>query len=345
MGHVAPNLALIEHFQSLHWETIYIGSCNGLEKKIIHQIAYYGVSTGKFHRYLTWKNLLTPFKVLWGMLQATYYCYRLKPNVVFSKGGFVAFPVVFGAWVNRIPVMAHESDFTPGLANRLSYPFVKCIGLSFPETKKAFKKQDKLIVTGTPIRKILFQGDAVRGRERCGFTQKKPILLILGGSLGAHCINQAVRMALPELTQHDQVIHICGPHKMDSGYSNHQDYCQYEAVYDRDFADLLACADRVVSRAGANAIQELLTLKKCTLFIPLSKRVSRGDQIQNACYYCEKGWAEMMGEEDLTPEALCKALDTLSARRQAILKQLETQIDGDGLHAITTCLLDVERQV
>lgn len=309
-GHVTPNIALIEKITSQGWQAIYVGSKHGIEKSLIGRldIPYHSIATGKLRRYFSWQNFIDPFKILYGILQAATICYRQKPQVVFSKGGFVAFPVVIGAWLNRIPVIIHESDLTPGFANRLSFPFVKRICLTFDETKKFFPDQHKLVVTGTPIRPALFRGDAAKGRQFCGFSADKPILLIIGGGLGSDNVNSAIRHALPKLIPNFQIIHLCGKNKTDAQYNLTENYRQFEYVND-ELADLFACADLVISRAGANSIYELLALQKLNILIPLGKQASRGDQLANARYFKNVGLSEVIYEEELTDDKLITTIN------------------------------------
>ncbi|MBI2784808.1 MAG: undecaprenyldiphospho-muramoylpentapeptide beta-N-acetylglucosaminyltransferase, partial [Legionella longbeachae] len=251
-GHVAPNMELIREFGHKGWEMAYIGSAAGIEKQMLQplNIPFYAISSGKLRRYLSVKNFLDPFKIVLGIVQSFFLLYKLKPDVVFSKGGFVAFPVVVGAWLNRIPVVAHESDMSPGLANRLCFPFVNKICLTFDAGKKHFKRQDKIAITGTPIREQLFSGNSDRGLELCGFNADKPCLLVIGGSLGAGSINRSIREALPELTTKYQIIHLCGKGKLEISLNSIEGYKQFEYA-NEELADLFAAASVVVSRAGA----------------------------------------------------------------------------------------------
>jgi UDP-N-acetylglucosamine--N-acetylmuramyl-(pentapeptide) pyrophosphoryl-undecaprenol N-acetylglucosamine transferase len=320
-GHVTPNLALIKKFLTEGWQVVYVGSINGIEKEIIAKTAvpYYGILSGKLRRYFSWQNFIDPFKVIAGFFQAFFLCRQLKPAVVFSKGGFVAFPVVFAAWLNRIPVVAHESDLTPGLANRLSFPFAKVICLTFPESKKYFKNQKKWVVTGTPLREELFLGDANKGRALCRFSAAKKIILVYGGGLGANAINKAVRDLLPKLLVDYQVVHLCGKGKLDSHFDNLSGYIQFEYLHD-ELPDVMACADLVISRAGANSLYELLALQKLHILIPLSTAGSRGDQIDNAKYFASLGLSQVIFEEELTPEKLLEKIHWL-ADHQAVVAQ------------------------
>jgi len=304
-GHVTPNLALIKKLQQDNYNLLYIGSENGIEKEIISriQIPYYSITTGKLRRQLTWKNLLTPFQVIKGIWQSYALCKQLKPNVVFSKGGFVAFPVVFGAWLNHIPVVIHESDLTPGLANRLSFPFAKLICVTSPITANYFKNKNKILVTGTPIRDSLFQGNTEQGLKLCSFNSSKPVLLIFGGGLGAEPINKPIRRLLAKLLETFQIIHLCGKGKTDPQLKNTVGYKQFEYL-NEELPDVMACADLVLSRAGANSLYELLALKKPHVLIPLSKKASRGDQIDNANYFRQQGLSIVLNEDTLTDEKL-----------------------------------------
>ena len=335
-GHVTPNIALIEALllennqtenssaKNITWQIDYIGSEQGVEKKLIAElnIPYHGIKSGKFRRYFSWQNFLDPFFVLYGIVQAFFLLRRLQTDLVFSKGGFVAFPVVFAAWLNRIPVIAHESDLTPGLANRLCFPFVKKICITFAAGKSFFKNPTKVIVTGTPIRKALFNGDRTRGLALCHFSADKPCVLVIGGSLGAGVINQTIRAALPILTRSFQVIHICGKGKMDASLMNQPDYCQFEYVGD-ELANLFAASDLVISRSGANSVYEILALQKPHVFIPLSAKVSRGDQIHNA-RYCEKqGVSVVVQEENLTEKTLLQAVQQVQDKQIEIMTNIK----------------------
>lgn len=335
-GHVIPNIALIQVLQKEGWQIDYIGSAKGIEKAMITalKIPFHSVSSGKFRRYFSLKNLLDPFKILLGIIQAWHLLRKLKPNVVFSKGGFVAFPVVVGAWLNRIPVVAHESDMSPGLANRLSFPFANKICVNFAAAKKYFKHQEKVVVTGTPIRQQLFEGQVARGLERCGFSDEKPCLLIVGGSQGASALNQCVRQALPRLCQQFQIIHLCGKGKVDFAFSHTVGYCQIEYA-DDELADIFAASELVISRAGANALCEILALAKPHVLIPLSEKVSRGDQIQNARYFQQQEISVVIPEEKLTPDTLLAAIeDVLAKKIEKIEKMKALSIESATMRII-----------
>ena len=323
-GHVTPNIALIEELQREGWQIDYVGSKDGIEQAMITaiNIPYHAVSSGKLRRYFSWKNFFDPLKILLGIGQAYWLLRRLNPDIVFSKGGFVAFPVVVGAWLNRIHVVAHESDMSPGLANRLSFPFVNKICITFAAAKKHFKQQEKVEITGTPIRQELLNGDKDKGLALCGFNHDKPCLLVVGGSQGAHTMNISVRQSLDKLCQRFQVIHLCGKGKVDASLIGHTGYCQFEYAHET-LADLFAASEIVISRAGANALYEILALAKPHVLIPLSERVSRGDQVQNARYFQQCGISVVISEETLTGDLLLASVDDVFAHRIDIIKKIK----------------------
>lgn len=323
-GHVTPNLALIPYLQADDWTVDYIGSHSGVEKDLVSAVGvpYHSIRSGKLRRYFSWQNFVDPLNILIGIGQSIWLLRRLKADVVFSKGGFVALPIVIGAYVNRIPVVIHESDMTPGLANRLSFPFAKLICLTFENAKKHLKSSAKIQVTGTPIRATLFTGDRSKGIEKCGFSGQKNGLLVMGGSQGSGVINQCVRQALPELTKQYHVIHLCGKGKVEQSLLQTEDYHQLEYAHD-ELPDLLAASDTVLSRAGANSLCELLALKKPHILVPLSKQVSRGDQIQNAAYFKKQGISEVIQEEDFNPSTLLTSLKLLQESRDARIQKMQ----------------------
>lgn len=322
-GHVTPNIALIESFPKEHWQMTYIGSPDGVEKSMIESIGvpYHAVKSGKLRRYFSLKNFIDPLNVFIGIAQSYFLLRKIKPNVVFSKGGFVALPVVIGAFLNRIPVIAHESDISPGLANRLSFPFVDKICVTFDAAKSHFKRADKVVVTGTPIRKQLFDGDKQRGLALSGLRQDKPCILIVGGSQGSTVLNLAVRNALSQLTAHFQVIHLCGKGKLDVSLNQQIDYFQLEYA-NQELPDLLAASDVVISRSGANALYEILALAKPHVLIPLPLTVSRGDQIQNAAYFQNQGISTVLEDNSLSPEKLLTAVNGVFANRDVLTKRM-----------------------
>ena len=310
-GHVTPNLALIPKLKELGYDILYIGSYNGIERKMVEDehINYHGISSGKLRRYFDPKNFTDPFKVLKGYMEARRIIKSYQPDIVFSKGGFVTVPVVYAAKKHKIPIIIHESDLTPGLANRLSIPSASIVCHNFPETQN-YLPEGKSVLTGTPIRKELFLGDRLEGLKLCGFTANKPVLMIIGGSLGSAIINENVRKALPEILRDFQIVHICGKGKLDEHLGNLTGYKQFEFVKE-ELKHLYALCDMVISRAGANVLCELLALKKPNILIPLSANASRGDQILNANSFEKLGYSFVLKEEDLTPVRLTESIDYL----------------------------------
>ena len=303
-GHVTPNIALLPTLRELNYDIHYIGSYNGIERKLIEEmdIPYYGIDSGKLRRYFDPKNFTDPFKVLHGYKQARKLIKHLKPDVIFSKGGFVTVPVVISAHRKHIPVIIHESDMTPGLANKLCIPSADKVCCNFPETMKHLP-ENKAVLTGSPIRQELLSGNKLNALNFCGFTANKPVLMIIGGSQGSAVVNDAMRGILPELLKTFQVIHLCGKGKLDSSLDHLEGYIQFEYVK-KELADLFALTDVCVSRAGANAICEILALRKPNLLIPLSANASRGDQILNADSFENQGFSEVLTEDQLAPTIL-----------------------------------------
>lgn len=338
-GHVTPNIALLPYLKEAGYEVSYIGSYDGIEKKLItdFDIPYYGIATGKFRRYLDLKNLTDPFRVIKGLAQARKYLKKIKPDVVFSKGGFVSVPVVRAATSLHIPCIIHESDMTPGLANKLCIPVAKKICCNFPETLSMLPKE-KAVLTGSPIRDELARGDKLSALDLCNFTANKPVIMVIGGSLGAASINKVVREALPNLLNDFQVVHICGKDKIDNMLLHMEGYIQFEYVKN-ELKDLFAMADIVVSRAGANSICELLALKKPNLLIPLPANSSRGDQILNAKSFESQGFSMMIDDDYLSADLLVEKVTELYFTRQ-------TYIDAMGksnqLNSIKTIIRLIE---
>jgi UDP-N-acetylglucosamine--N-acetylmuramyl-(pentapeptide) pyrophosphoryl-undecaprenol N-acetylglucosamine transferase len=321
-GHVTPNLALIPKLKMLGYEIEYIGTKEGIERKIIEgeNIKYYPISSGKLRRYFDVKNLSDPFKVIKGIFEAKKIIKMQKPDIVFSKGGFVSVPVVLAAYLNKVPVIAHECDITPGLANKLVSPYCKVVCVTFPEALSTIKK-GKGIVTGNPIRRELFEGSKIKAKEICGFKDEKPILMVVGGSLGSKVINEAIRAKLEKLILEYNIIHICGNNNIDKALESKNGYKQFEYIKD-ELPHLLASADIVVSRAGANTIFELLALRKPNLLIPLSAKSSRGDQILNAKSFEKSGYSMVIQDEELTPENLEIKIKELYDNRYKYIKTM-----------------------
>jgi len=339
-GHVTPNISLIERFQHEGWQVSYVGSIDGIEKEIIAEldVAYYAVSSGKLRRYFSWQNFIDPVRILLGILQSFLLCKRLSPDVVFSKGGFISVPVVIGAWLNRIAVITHESDITPGLANKLCFPFAARVCVTFRETVDLLKS-DKVVLTGTPVREDILSGDAAAGRRLLDLKSDRKVLLFFGGSLGAAAINAVVHAALPKLLEEFQVIHICGAGNLQPDLDSMQNYHQMEYLYEQ-FGDLLACADLVVSRAGANSIYELLLCRKPHILIPLSRQASRGDQIINARTFANLGYSEVIEEEVLTAELLYTTISNMLKNSAEIIARIEQFQAPDAVEVIYDLILD-----
>lgn len=324
-GHVVPAMPVILRLLADGCEVHFIGSASGLEERLVAPlgVAYHGVRTGKLRRYFSLQNLADCFRIPLGIWQAWRLLGRLRPQVVFSKGGFVSFPVVVGAWLNRIPVVAHESDRTPGLANRLAVPFATSLCVNFDDTASDFAAAGKRVVaTGTPLRPALLAGDAERGRSLLGLGAERPMLLAVGGSLGAARLNEAVRDALDELLERYVVVHVCGTGKLDATLADRRGYVQREYI-DDGWGDVVAAAELVVSRAGANALGEWLALAKPHLLVPLPKTASRGDQIENAAYAQRKGWSLVVAEHELNSETLVAGIARLAALSSDIRRRLQ----------------------
>ena len=339
-GHVTPNIALLPRLKELGYDISYIGSYAGMEKGLIEQqnIPYYGISSGKLRRYFDPKNFSDPFKVMKGYFQARSLMRKLKPDIVFSKGGFVSVPVVLAAKHAKVPTIIHESDITPGLANRIAIPAASRVCCNFPETLSSLP-QDKAVLTGSPIRQELFTGDKEKARAFCGFKEVKPVILIVGGSLGAVAVNNAVRKILPELLKDFQVVHLCGKGKLDEKLTGLNGYVQFEYIQD-ELKDLFALADVVISRAGANAICELLALRKPNLLIPLSANASRGDQILNARSFEHQGFSMVMEEEELTDEKLLAAVHKLYDSREDFINAMNQSSQQDPIKTIIGLIED-----
>ena len=333
-GHVTPNLALLPSLKKAGYEIRYIGSYQGIERKLIEGagIPYDGISSGKLRRYFDLKNFSDPFRVAKGYFEALHLMKRYKPDVVFSKGGFVAVPVVLAAKHYKIPVIIHESDMTPGLANKICIPSAAKVCCNFPETLSSLPT-GKAVLTGSPIRQELLSGDKYRAREFLHFTSDKPVILVVGGSLGAVAVNNAIRTILPELLKDFQVIHLCGRGKLDPSLNGTEGYAQFEYIKE-ELRDLFALTDIVISRAGANAICELLALHKPNLLIPLSANASRGDQILNARSFERQGFSMVLEEEELTNETLLSAVHDLYDNREKYIDAMKHSSQQDSIDTI-----------
>lgn len=340
-GHVTPNIALLPGLKKAGYEIFYIGSYNGIEKKLIEEqgIPYYGISSGKLRRYLDVKNFTDPFRVLKGCHEARQLMKQLKPDIVFSKGGFVSVPVVFAAKHFHIPVIIHESDMTPGLANKLSIPSATKVCCNFPETIKHLP-EGKAVLSGSPIRAELTQGSRALGLAFASLSDQKPVICIIGGSQGSAAINQAVRSILPELLTQYQIIHLCGKGNLDDSLKGTPGYAQFEYVKD-ELKDVFAASDLIISRAGANAICEILTLRKPNILIPLSLAASRGDQILNAASYEKQGFSKVIQEENLSGKVLSDTIKEVFAYRDTYIHAMEQSSQSDGIQIITDLIMEL----
>ena len=333
-GHVTPNIALIPKLKELGYDIQYIGSYEGIEKELIEPfgIPYHGISSGKLRRYFSVQNFTDPFRVIKGFGEARKLIKDLKPDVIFSKGGFVSVPVVLAGKKCKVPVIIHESDMTPGLANRIAIPSASKVCCNFPETLENLPK-GKAVLTGSPIRQELLSGNKIAAMDMCGFTADKPVILVIGGSLGSVIVNNAVREALPELLNHFQIIHLCGKGKTDESLKNTKGYCQFEYIKN-ELRDIFALADIVISRAGANAICELLALRKPNLLIPLSAKASRGDQILNARSFERQGFSLVIEEEELSKDSLLQAVQNLYDNRSTFMDAMRSSGQQDSIDTI-----------
>ena len=333
-GHVTPNIALLPALKEAGYEVEYIGSYNGMEKELIEKegIPYHGISSGKLRRYFDWKNFSDPFRVIHGYGQARSLIKKIKPAIIFSKGGFVSVPVVLAAKSLHVPAIIHESDMTPGLANRIAMRGAVKICCNFPETLK-YLPEGKGVLTGSPIRQQLLHGDRQKALEFTGLPGEKPILLIIGGSLGCVFINNAVRGVIDELLERVEIIHLCGKGNLDHSLDGKKGYVQYEYI-SKELPDLFAAADLVISRAGANAICELLALHKPNILIPLSRNASRGDQILNANSFKKQGFSYVIEEEQVNEKTLSEAIHYVADHKDEYKKAMSESGQMDSIKKI-----------
>lgn len=342
-GHVTPCIALLPELKAEGYDIQYIGSYNGIERKLIEEynIPYHGISSGKLRRYFDPKNFSDPFKVIKGYFEASKLLKQLKPDIVFSKGGFVTVPVVMAAKKHKIPVIIHESDMTPGLANKLALPSATKVCANFPETLKYLPPQ-KAVLTGTPIRKELFSGNRIKGLDYCGFSSNRPVILIIGGSTGSRAINEAIRSMLPTLLKEYQVIHLCGKDNLDDRFKNTPGYVQYEYIK-AELSDLYAAADLIISRAGANVICELLALRKPNILIPLPAASSRGDQILNAESFENQGYSFVLKEEDLSVSNLLEAINNVMDTKKAYITAMNQSELNNSIDTIVKLIKETTK--
>ncbi len=333
-GHVTPNIALIPKLQQLGYTVHYIGSKNGIEKQLIQKegISYHTINAGKLRRYLDFKNLTDVFRVMDGFCQSLSIIKKLKPDIVFSKGGFVSCPVVWAAWVRKVPIVIHESDMTPGLTNRLSMPFASKVCFTFPESEQHVP-EDKGVLTGIPIREEILHGDRSIGSKICGFTDTKPVLMVIGGSQGSESINKAIRNSLDVLLKDFQICHICGKGNTNLDFECVKGYKQFEYINEEQ-PHIFTLADIVVSRAGATILFEILALRKPNLLIPLSKNASRGDQILNAQSFEKQGISRVLMEEQLTEESLVSKIREVYRNKDKYINAMDVSRTGNAVNSV-----------
>ena len=345
-GHVTPNIALIPALKEAGYELHYIGSKDGIEKQLIGEqegVTYHAISSGKFRRYFDLKNFTDPFRVNHGVSQAKRIIKQLRPEVVFSKGGFVSVPVVMAA-KGKCPVVCHESDYTPGLANKIAARYATTICVTFEDTLK-YVDRSRAVHTGTPIRSELFSGNRQKGLDFLGFSGNKPVIMVMGGSLGAEAVNNAVRSALPELTQRFDVVHLCGKGKLDESVSasDYPGYRQFEYI-SAELPDLMAATDLAISRSGANSVFEFLALRIPAIFVPLTLEQSRGDQILNAEYCEKKGYSAVIQQDAVTSESLLAKVDEVYDNRQSYVSAMENDKTLDGTARVLEVILKAAKK-
>ncbi len=344
-GHCIPNLALVPRLQEAGFQVSYIGSYKGIEKSLVEDagLPYFGISSGKLRRYFSMKNFTDPFRVLKGFREARQILKQEKPDIVFSKGGFVSVPVCIAAARLKIPVIIHESDMTPGLANKLCYRSATKICCSFQYTLSSIPAK-KAVFTGSPIRAELKEGSRDKAIEFTGIHSggagDLPCIMVVGGSLGAQKVNEQVRRILPKLLPDYNVIHLCGRGKLDPTLNLTKGYVQYDYI-DKELPDLFAMTDLVISRAGSNAIFELLALKKPNILIPLPSGSSRGDQILNAEAFEKSGYSYLLRQEDMTDDTLLEAIHSLHANRERYIKAMSQARESHAVETICGLIQDL----
>ena len=336
-------MAILPHLLKEGYDVHYIGTENGIEHQMMNLpgVTYHAVKSGKLRRYFDWQNFIDPFRVIAGAFQSARLMGKLKPDVCFSKGGFVSVPVVVGAWLHKVPVICHESDLTPGLANKICSKFARRVATTFPECAKALGA--KGVFTGTPMRPQLFSGTREKGLQLTGFSGNKPILLMMGGSIGAQRVNEALRAALPKLLETMDVLHLTGKGNLDESLNTLPGYRQFEFLSD-DLPDALACADLVLSRAGSNAICEFQALKKPMLLVPYPKGASRGDQILNAESFRQRGLCHVLAQENMTADTLYDAILALRKDQDNLIRSLTQAPPADGTLPVLRLIHEAEKK-
>lgn len=335
-GHIYPGLAVADELRNLATQQsseiriIWFGNSKGMDRDIVEKSgsvdSFAGIPSGKLRRYLSFQNLLDVFKIFAGFVVSFCRLLVLRPAVLFSKGGFVSVPPCVAAKILGIPVLTHECDFTPGLATRINSRFASKILISYEETRRFFSeaKQDRLLVTGNPVRPAFYAADGEKGRAFL-FREKspafgKPILLVLGGSLGAHQLNCLVTQNLDWLCERYIVVHQTGKADAQLCETKHENYYPYAFIY-KEMCDVIASSDIILSRSGANTIWEGAVLGKPMVLVPLCGSGTRGDQVDNARFFVDKGAAFMLAGDDADSshlkDCLCRLEDTAVRTRMA----------------------------
>ena len=332
-GHCTPNIALIPYLLKRFDEIYYVGSFSGIERKMVEKenITYFPITTVKLERKITPSNLTIPFKLLKGINDAEKIIKQIKPDLVFSKGGFVSVPLVIAAHKNKIPVICHESDYSFGLANKISLKYCDKMITSFPETAEGVKKATYI---GSPIRNNLI--NIKKDYSKFYFDGSKPVLLVFGGSLGSVAINKGIREGLDELLETFDIIHICGKKGLDKKLKNKKGYFQTEFLF--NISDALSITSVCVARAGANSLFELLSLKIPCVVIPIPKGISRGDQEQNALYFQKLGLITVLPQSALTGVSINTAVNSVYENRLQIKENFKNSPINDKSSIIASLL-------
>ena len=298
-------------------------------------VRLYQITSGKLRRYLSFENFVDFFKVWGAFWQAYWILLKEKPQVLFSKGGYVSLPVAWAAWARGIPVVTHESDLVPGLATRLIAKVARKVCVSFRESTNYFGS--KAVWTGNPVRSEILQGDKQRGYALTGFTVSKQTILVMGGSQGARSINEVLEQILPELVKNLQVVHITGKHQLAFKSPN---YFAAEFLKE-ELKDIYAISDLLVARAGAATLFELAAVSKPSILIPLGPPASRGEQLKNAELFSNQGAAFVIKPADLNAENLLKSITDLSSNeklRQEMSQKIAKFYTKEAAHEIRKIL-------
>ncbi len=341
-GHVTPNIALIPKLVEAGYDVHYIGSYDGIERELItnvddkYNVKYYGISSGKLRRQITLKNIADAFKVIKGIGEALSLISGIKPDVIFSKGGYVTVPVVLASKMKKVPIVIHESDLTPGLANKIATPYASVVCTSFESTVNRVKN-DNVVCTGSPIRDEIFEGDRGMGLKIFKFKENKPIITLMGGSMGSKNLNETIRRIIVNNMLDDyNIVHLAGKDNIDESIEC-DNYKQFEYLHD-ELPHLFACTDLFLTRGGANAIFEIRALCIPNIIVPLSKKVSRGDQIQNAYEFKQNGYSEVIEEEKLTSELLISSINDVLTNKEKYINEMQKVGRKNTLDTLLECI-------